>query len=347
MVMENNYNENNTNHNPSSINQLHNKAPIQNTNWTNNLNHNQSMNFNNDQNNYHNVNENYHNHVNIINKQNQNEIGLNSTNEISNRPKSNNHSRNVSFNQELTIPLNLEKNNQIYAFNDPYNNNNNNHLVKNGIPTYLNPLPNKNVLQSEISNNENINNFINQDISTSNISSKSLGEIRHNNDQLNMPATNNLSSSFNQNLKETISNIEQNKSQFAVEKPIIKDVEVQGVYPTIETNFKFDNNDYTNNKYNENLKASENNLNINNNNQINQINNSSNPDLGNIKDESNINKNNQFNFNNNIQDLKKESDFDFDFNGYDKVDTFKDIANKKGEDLFKNANNNFESDWDF
>jgi hypothetical protein len=321
-----------SNQNQSQINQYPCKPSIQNTNLTNNMNNNQNMNLDNAQNPYQNFNENYDNSQSIMN-QNHNETAINSTNEKINRPISNYHSKDVSFNHDLTNTSKIE-NNQINAPN-PYLNS---YEISNPytVSQPINQMSINSGYEPQIVFNNTQHNDNNHEVSKTNIISKSLGEVKDDIENFKIPTTNNLSvSSINLNVKEAMnSNIDQNNSDSLIGKQInnIKIPEIQEDYTTLDRDFKFEDNNINNNFNNQNLNG------------FNEKTNN----LSHLNDQSNsIPNNNQFDSYTNNHPTKKESDFDFEFNGYDKVNTFKEIANKKGEDLFKNVNNNFEGDWDF
>jgi hypothetical protein len=321
----------------------------QNNAWANHMNHNQNANINHPQN--PNENLNYHQNQTYVNP-NHSEISINGPKEKMNAPISKNHSRNASINKDLTIPNNLD-NNQISAsaYNNPYLNNSNNNAVNNTFSPPINTLSAHSNDEANLElNNFNKNNL--RENSDSNFTSKSVGEVRSNDVNFNLPAANNLSSSYvNLTMKETNHlNVVTTGTNLASsnQMSINDNPQLQGGYPTLETDLKSNENTNVDNFKSGNLKTNIPDPNAIINKEI-PANSTSFNNVTNAGNQMNPNSNaNQFNFNANNNPSKKESgDFDFDFNGYDKVDTFKEIANKKGEDLFKNANNNFESDWDF
>lgn len=303
------------------------------------LNSNQNINFNNGQS------QNQHNFI-----PNNPEMPNYKSEEKNLHSFTNNHSKNNSINKDPTIPNQYDINN--VAQNNIYSNSFENNSANRAFSPSINNV-------SKYSNEEPkmiINNvFSDVDYPNSNISSKSLGELK-NNDAANftLPITNPLSvSTVNLMAKET-SNPNITSGTVHVMPPenhinVGDNTHIKEGYPTLESDFKFDKNIGNNHLIQEPELPNLNNThpdsnfikdtssNLTNFNNMNNLNNNINQNL----------VNNQFNFNANNDPSKKESDFDFDFNGYDKVDSFKEIANRKGEDLFKNANNNFEGDWDF
>lgn len=268
-------------------------------------------------------------HENIVPQSNENP---------NSRVISRNHSRNVSINHDMNnIQNKNESNSSVNSFNNQ--NNNNNNIINNPIK----PVINNNI--SNPVNNFNFEKVNNNNPSNQEGSSKMFDDNKFNNFSSPIPVANFTAFTFDNNINKDVINQNMNNSN-TVSQTINNfdnpnNFKMNGNnndqvnnfdkgYPTLDTEFKFDNETTNQNK------ISNDTVNINNQIKINSQ----------METNNNMNINNNENANNN-DPSRRESDFDFDFNGYDKVETFKEIANKKGEDLFKNSNNNFESDWDF
>lgn len=171
-------------------------------------------------------------------------------------------------------------------------------------------------------NNSNINNTQNQQTFNLDSQSSAFSQPISANTNIIMPPS-------------SISNINEYKS-FAFDatnkiKPSassnVPQTDSNSGYPTLDSNFAFDG--HANNNIGINPKVPLNNIN-------------EHPIKSNaFADKANINNANHFNHG----PSHNESGFDFDFNSYDKVENFKEIANKKAEDMFKKSN--FDTEWDF
>jgi len=248
-----------------------------------------------------------------------NESNIQNTIENSNKNKigSRSHSRNVSMN-DINLHNKIESNvnlNQVnHNFSVPIDNLNNKsgEIHNNMIP----PLKNH--------EDNNFSNFIptNQSVN--------CPPFTFDNNNMHKEISN-----FNAPQNVPINNVGVNNNITTTD-----DLNYNKGYPTLESEFNFEENTNINNK------AVNEPINVDQQMQMNShvvMNNQINTNAAQEKTNS-INHNNLHQAN---EISRRESDFDFDFNGYDKADTFKEIANKKGEDLFKNTNNNFDTEWDF
>jgi len=345
-----------------SSSQSSNNPYMQNNAWANPMNYNHNMNYNNYPpiNSNENINPVYNqNQTNIYNQNPNTDISVNSTRDINNAHVSKSHSRNVSINKDTMIPNHaLDHDPSIGAQNNSNLKSLDNPAFNNAYSLPINTLSVNSIDDSNILAVNNFNNNVHIENPHSNLSFSS-GHTNQNDNNYHAPVANSLLvSSVNlQPIKENIN------TQIVAETAVLPSVNqinvnenpnhMQGSYPTLDTDFKFDENNTSNNLKNEKPTTINQNTNLNpNHNSSNNYNAMSENKAIITENSTSLNTvtphvNNQFNFNANDNLSRKESDFDFDFNGYDKVDTFKDIANKKGEDLFKKAHNNFDSDWDF